>query len=203
MHQHASFCIHFHVRLYIVMQKTRLRSKEYRFRHQLHSMVILHSALKLQIELVPSTTWYNNLRKEIPKEKWDALRRKVYSRYGYRCGICKAQGRMNCHELWSFDEKRHIQTLNGFISLCDMCHHVKHIGLAGILASRGELDYEKVIGHFMKVNGCGRNVFEAHRDEAFAEWKERSKHQWKVVVGNFEKADDAPHQAGTQTNLLG
>jgi hypothetical protein len=166
-------------------------------------MAILHSSLKLQIELVPSTTWYNNLRKEIPKEKWDALRRKVYSKYGYKCGICGKKGRMNCHELWSFDDKRHIQTLNGFISLCDMCHHAKHIGLAGILASRGELDYEQVIGHFMKVNGCDRNAFERHRDNAFAEWNGRSRHQWKVVAGDFCGTEVARHHhAVAQTRLV-
>ncbi len=159
--------------------------------------------LKLRIELVPSATWYNNLRKEIPKEKWDVLRRKVYSEYGYRCGICNARGRMNCHELWSFDDRRHIQRLDGFIALCDWCHHVKHIGLAGILADRGELDYNKVVEHFMKVNECDRKTFEQYRDEAFSVWKTRSEFRWKVVIGDFEKAADKTGRMGVQTNLIG
>ena len=28
-------------------------------------------------------------------------------------------------------------TYRGFIALCDMCHHVKHIGYAGVLQARG------------------------------------------------------------------
>lgn len=158
--------------------------------------------LILRIELVPSTSWYDNLRKLIPKERWEVLRRKVYAKYGHRCGICKADGRMNCHELWEFDEWHRIQKLIGFISLCDMCHHVKHIGLAGILASEGKLDYEKVVEHFMKVNGCSRQLFELHRKEAFAIWEKRSKFDWKVVVGDFEKAANAKAETGVQAKLM-
>ncbi|MFH1285366.1 MAG: HNH endonuclease, partial [Candidatus Micrarchaeota archaeon] len=107
---------------------------------------------KLEIELVPCSTWWSNLRKTIPKKKWDTLRKKVYAQYHNKCGICGAKRKLNCHELWSYDDKKHIQTLVNFIALCDMCHHVKHLGLASILASRGQLDYETVINHFMKVN---------------------------------------------------
>jgi len=114
--------------------------------------------LKLTIELVPSTSWYDNLRKYTSKEDWDKIRKRTYAEYGNRCGICEAEGRLNCHEIWEYDDKKHIQRLVGFIALCDMCHHVKHIGLAGILASEGKLDYEKVVEHFMKVNNCDRDT---------------------------------------------
>ena len=105
--------------------------------------------------------------------------------YGYKCGICTSNGRMNCHELWSYDDRRHVQKLDGFVALCDGCHHVKHIGLAGILATRGKLDYGEVVEHFMKVNRCSWQAFERHRSDAFALWKERSKFEWKVVVGDY------------------
>lgn len=184
-------------------------------------MALVRPAFKLAIELVPSTSWYDNLRKGMKKEEWDGLRRKIYSKHGYRCGICASRGRMNCHEIWSYDDRRHIQKLDGFIALCDWCHHrqvhrlgetspageadVKHIGLASILASRGELDYDLVVEHFMKVNQCSRSAFERHRSGAFAVWEERSKFQWKVVVGNYDKAEPAePRKArGTQLNLMG
>jgi len=107
---------------------------------------------KLEIELVPATTWYTNLRKVLPPDEWDKVRRKAYADHGYRCGICGAQGRLSCHEMWKYDDEKHTQTLTGFIALCDMCHHVKHIGLAGILASEGKLDFSKVIEHFINVN---------------------------------------------------
>ncbi len=42
----------------------------------------------LKIELVPSTSRFNNLRKYTTKEDWDKIRKKAYANYGYRCGIC-------------------------------------------------------------------------------------------------------------------
>jgi len=142
--------------------------------------------LKLEIELVPKTSWYNNLRKYMDRKDWDRIRKQTYANYENKCGICGDEGRLNCHEIWKYDDKNHIQKLVGFIALCDLCHHVKHIGLAGILARRGELDYEKVIEHFMKVNNCSKRTFENHRREACKQWKERSEHDWKVDFGEYE-----------------
>ena len=103
-----------------------------------------------------------------------------YFTTNHACGICGAGGRLNCHELWQYDDKKHIQKLMGFIALCDMCHHVKHIGFAGILARQGKLDMNAVIEHFMTVNRCTKAAYSKHNDEAFEIWKERSRHNWKV-----------------------
>jgi len=147
--------------------------------------------LKLKIELVPSTSWYNNLRNKMGKRDWEQLRKKTYSSYGHQCGICDTrEGRLNCHEIWEYDDKEHIQKLIGFIALCGLCHHVKHIGLAGILAGKGQLDYEKVIEHFMKVNSCDRHTFLKHRRQAFAQWRERSQHDWQVDLGEYRDMID-------------
>jgi hypothetical protein len=142
--------------------------------------------LKLSIELVPRTSWYNNLRKVIPQEEWDKIRKRSYKDAGHKCTICGANGKLNCHEVWNYNDEMHVQKLEGFIALCDMCHHVKHIGLAGILDLQGKLDYEKVIEHFMKVNKCAERTFEEHRKIAFDEWRERSKHGWQVDLGEYK-----------------
>ena len=143
-------------------------------------------ALRLTVELVPKTSWFDNLRSVLPRSVWDKRRKRTYAEYGYRCGICGAEGRLNCHEIWEYDDENHIQRLSGFVSLCDLCHHVKHIGLAGILASEGKLDYESVVNHYMKVNGCDRKTFERHVDQAFAQWEDRSKHEWSVDLGEYQ-----------------
>lgn len=67
-----------------------------------------------------------------------------------------------------------------------MCHHVKHIGLAGILALEGKLDYEKVVEHFMNVNNCDRRTFEEHKKRAFEKWREQSKHEWHIDLGEYK-----------------
>lgn len=94
---------------------------------------------------------------------------------------------MNLHEIWKYDDKKHIQKLEGFILLCRMCHHVKHIGMAGILASRGELDFHEVIEHFCKVNKCTEKEFKKHEAEVFKVWGERSQHQWKQDFGKYKE----------------
>ncbi len=144
------------------------------------------AGLRLSVELVPSTSWYSNLRKAMPQSEWDRLRRKVYADYGHKCGICGAKGRMNCHEIWVYNDDSQLQTLSGFIALCDLCHHVKHIGLAGILAAEGKLDYEKVVKHFMEVNDCGRKTFDEHKSVAFEVWRRRSRHSWTIALGEYE-----------------
>jgi 5-methylcytosine-specific restriction endonuclease McrA len=141
--------------------------------------------MKLEIELVPATTWEANLRKVLSQSEWDKIRKKAYADYGYKCGICGVSERLSCHEIWNYDDINHIQTLKGFIALCDMCHHVKHIGRAGILAREGKLNYSKVVEHFMNVNNCDLATFKKHREEAFKQWAERSTYEWKVDIGKY------------------
>jgi hypothetical protein len=141
--------------------------------------------LKLTIELVPKTCWYSNLRRKVAPAEWDRIRRDTYAAYGYRCGICGADAPLHCHERWAYDDREHRQRLLGFIALCEWCHHVKHIGLASILASEGKLDMKRVVDHFMRVNSCDRAVYRQHRLAAFQEWRRRSQEQWTVELGEY------------------
>ncbi|WP_309713371.1 HNH endonuclease [Armatimonas sp.] len=141
--------------------------------------------LILTAELVPSTSWYNNLRNVIAREDWDWIRGEVYAYYESRCAICGVGGSLHCHEVWLYDDAAHTQTLEGFVALCPWCHHIKHLGYAGILASEGKLDYRKLIAHFMKVNGCDKAAFDAHHKAAMQQWEKRSRHQWRVELGEY------------------
>ena len=142
--------------------------------------------MRLKIELVPSTSWYDNLRKQISKTEWDKIRKQSYADANHKCAICGAEGRLNCHEIWEYDDNTYDQSLKGFIALCNDCHMIKHIGFAGIQASKGLLDMDKLIEHFMKVNSCDRETFEKHKDDAFAQWRERSTHDWQVNLGSYK-----------------
>jgi hypothetical protein len=147
------------------------------------------SELRLTIELVPAPLWYTNLRKLLPRKEWDKIRKSVYEAYGHKCGICGAEGKLECHEIWEYDDENHIQILKGFIALCPLCHRVKHFGRTSVLAAQGEItdeEYEEVVQHFMKVNRCDREAFKQHVREALEQWKQRSEHRWEVNFGPYQ-----------------
>lgn len=157
----------------------------------LHKQITLRQnadkpSLRLTIELVPSPCWYSNMRTKVSRTTWDKIRRQVYAEYHYRCGICQAEHvTLHCHEIWQYDDEQHIQKLAGFIALCEMCHHCKHIGLAGIRASEGTLDFAHVVSHFMQVNQCSQEEYQAHSQEAWDLWRERNQHQWTTDLGAY------------------
>jgi predicted house-cleaning noncanonical NTP pyrophosphatase (MazG superfamily) len=142
--------------------------------------------LELTIELVPSTVWYSSLYRLLPREVWDRIRNEIIENNGRKCQICgETEGKMNLHEIWEYNDAEHVQKLKGFVLLCAMCHHVKHIGLAGILANEGKLDYYEVIEHFCKVNKCTKNDFEKQEKKAFDVWSKRSQYEWKQDFGEY------------------
>jgi hypothetical protein len=131
------------------------------------------------------------MRSAISRTNWDRLRREVYAQYDHRCGVCGAEGKLECHEMWQYDDEQHVQRLDGFIALCVWCHHVKHIGLASILAHEGRLDYGQVIEHFQRVNSCDRDTFMTRSDEAWVQWRERNNHSWTTDLGSYASLVDA------------
>jgi hypothetical protein len=147
--------------------------------------------LKLEIELVPSTVWYSSLHRLLPRKVWDSIRNEIITNHGRKCQICgETEGIMNLHEIWQYDDRKHTQKLEGFILLCNMCHFVKHIGLTGILANEGRLDYDNVVAHFCEVNNCSKRDFERHKREAFEIWHNRSRYQWKQGFGKYKRFID-------------
>lgn len=106
---------------------------------------------KLTVEIIPSKSWYNNVRSNVSEKKWDIIRKKCYKEAGYKCEICGDNGlnqgqqhRVECHEIWNYDNKTKIQKLVGFISLCPLCHKVKHFGLAQI-SGDGEIAFHQLM----------------------------------------------------------
>jgi hypothetical protein len=134
--------------------------------------------LKLTIELVPSTSWMNNVRKVLTTTQWNALRGAVCDAAYNICEICGGEGPkhpVECHEIWQYNEKTNVQKLTGMLSLCPDCHMVKHIGLAQV---KGK--YDEALKHFMKVNKLKKRQAEEYVDEAFKLWRERSKSEWTL-----------------------
>lgn len=80
-------------------------------------------------KLVTASCWYRNLRSAAPQETWDRIRRSTYQEYGYRCGMCGTEGRLNCQEIWEHDDETQVQKIWGLITLCDWYHEAKHNNL--------------------------------------------------------------------------
>ncbi len=139
----------------------------------------------LDIELVPSTVWYSNLRSELTKAQWDHLRKNCYRAAGYVCEVCGGKGPkwpVECHEIWDFNDETHTQTLTGLIALCPSCHEVKHIGLAG-KRGRGEIARD----HLAYNNTSTTEKAEAFIEGSFLVWAERSEHEWALDISWVEE----------------
>lgn len=143
----------------------------------------------LTIELVPSSSWGDNLRSRLSKAEWDKLRKAAYKAAGYRCEICNDVGSnqgvawpVECHETWSYDESTHIQTLVKLISLCPNCHMVKHIGRAQVMGK-----HDEAVAHMQRVNKWTSDQAKAHIREAFNVWQKRSQSPWKLNLDALAK----------------
>lgn len=136
--------------------------------------------MKLKVELVPQTSWGNNLRDEanLQKHEWDILRNQCYRDANWKCEVCGGKGKkhpVECHEIWSYDDENKIQKLDGLIALCPMCHKVKHLGRSLSLNLPGVLE------HFAKVNQIeSEEEIEDYVVQVFTTWNKRSQHAWKL-----------------------
>lgn len=141
--------------------------------------------MKLTIELVPSTSWMNNVRAVLTAKRWDAVRGVVCDKAWNVCQICGGVGSkhpVECHEIWHYDDQNQIQKLVGMISLCPDCHMCKHIGLAQI-QGRGE----KALKHLMKINDLKKKEAEAYIAEAFKVWQARSQQKWTLDLSHLKE----------------
>ena len=137
---------------------------------------------RLNFQLVPDGCWYTNLRSALPKEVWDKLRRAAYARAGGRCMICGAGGRLEAHEVWSYDDEKHIQKLEDIVAVCRACHEVIHIGRTALMGREAEAQ-----AHSMKVNGATQSEYHAALGEANRVHAERSRHEWVTDISALKQ----------------
>lgn len=148
---------------------------------------ITSSKAKLTIELVPETCWFSNVRSSVSRTDWDQLKRITSAKADRVCEICWGVGPrwpVECHEIWEYDDKRHVQKLAGLIALCPSCHQVKHIGFAQI---RGKL--QEAIGHLKNINGLTTGDAHEYVENAFNKWRERSQYNWKLDISWLDQFD--------------
>lgn len=148
--------------------------------------------LKLTIELVPQSSWMNNVRAVLTAAQWNAVRTRVCDAAYNVCQICGGVGPkhpVECHEIWDYNDKTLVQKLTGMLSLCPACHRVKHIGFAQV-QGKGE----QACRHLMKINGFSKKEAEKYIANAFVIWKNRSQQQWTLDLSLLKEYGIDPNK---------
>lgn len=144
---------------------------------------------KLTIELIPKTCWFSSVRTMVSIKEWNKLRFASYELANNKCEICGDNGlnqgykhRVECHEVWEYNDETHTQKLIRLISLCVRCHQVKHIGRANAMGKQAD-----VFKQLEDVNGWDHKQVVTHVAESFELYKERSKYQWALDISVLKK----------------
>lgn len=143
--------------------------------------------IPLTIELVPTTCFFSNVRSQVPPKVWNKLRKESYKNAKYKCEVCGGSGlkqgykhALECHEIWSYNDEKLIQKLEGLISLCPQCHQVKHIGRTTIIGKQAE-----AFKHLEIVNGWNHKEVVDYVAEAFITHRWRSNFDWVLDINTL------------------
>ena len=129
----------------------------------------------LMPDMLPVTTWEQNIRFKLGTDAWDRMRRHAYRAAGFRCEICGAKGRLEAHEWFELENETTTQRLKRIIALCPLCHAAHHVGLA---QRRGVLP--DVRRHLRDVNGWSESELNHAMSEAYEVWQQRCEWPWHV-----------------------
>jgi Domain of unknown function (DUF5710) len=149
----------------------------------------------LFIDMIPSTSWFRNVRAAVDPDDWHRLRTMVYGRAGHRCEACgcpphKASGKfLEAHERFAYDHATRIQALRRLICLCTWCHTVTHFGLAQVRGQAG-----RARTWLETVQNMYPWQSDTHIHEAFAAWEARSQIAWTLDLTVITNAGIAVHQ---------
>ena len=143
----------------------------------------------LKIELIPSTSWGDNLRSRMKPAQWNRLRKNQYQKANHQCEICGQTGKnqgynwaVECHEVWGYDDVALVQELIGLIALCPLCHLVKHFGLAQVQGRE-----RQALQHLQDVNGWDHGTAKHYISYIAGVWKRRSKYDWRLDLGYLQR----------------
>ncbi|MFY9308127.1 MAG: hypothetical protein WAQ28_03655 [Bacteroidia bacterium] len=151
-----------------------------------------HSTLKLQIELVPRSCFWLNVRSKTTKSQWDKIRLISYQKTNNLCAICGGRGTkhpVECHEVWIYDDTTMTQRLGFFQAICPLCHEVKHIGLARMRGNE-----ERAFNRFKEINQLDEVMARQIKSAVFKQWNIRSMQEWKLDIEHLKEWNIEPKE---------
>jgi hypothetical protein len=135
---------------------------------------------RLRIELVPRPLWGKTLAKDLPRAKWRALRTWALERTDNACEVCGFQSHggtgLMCHEVWSYDDERGIQTSAGMEIHCSDCDRVTHFGRTTTLG-RADL-VKQALSRLGQVNNWSDQEVRAYVRKTREVWLGRNGRDW-------------------------
>lgn len=143
---------------------------------------------RLQIDLIPKTSWGASLAGSLTPSSWSALRKPFIEKNGNRCQLCGQRGKavsksiqdVDSHEVWSYEETsdgKKIQKLKGMLSLCSSCHLMFHLGFAKV---DGKFDLTK--RRLQRMEQLTDEEISIRINEIFKTWERRSAFEWEIDI---------------------
>ncbi|UXF74652.1 hypothetical protein K7574_21395 (plasmid) [Stenotrophomonas maltophilia] len=142
---------------------------------------------RLTIELIPSSCWYKNVRSNVRVATWSRLQSLISTASGGRCEVCGGQGPQHpveCHEVWTFDDRLLRQRLDRLVALCPACHGVKHLGR---WLARGQV--QRPLAWYCHVNHVTPAEAAAAVRAALELNAQRSRRQYRLDVSWLQRVD--------------
>lgn len=142
--------------------------------------------LGLRFVFIPAGIAHKNLASVLPGTEWERLRRLVVERAGARCEACGSKVSPRCHEVWKFNDRRHVARITRLRALCESCHVATHADSEKDLRMVGRDSHISVKEHFMRVNGLSEQEFWRHWKAETERLERRHDYKWTVDYGRYK-----------------
>lgn len=126
------------------------------------------------VDLIPETSWCSSLANMLSAKSWKLLRDVVIAMAG-GCEDCGARDKLECHEIWSYDEDHGVQKLSALRSVCKDCHETYHLGYASI-RNRYDIAFNRLV----MMSRILKHEEEEFEDEIFSKFLRRSEIEWTL-----------------------
>ena len=132
----------------------------------------------IDFELIPASSWCNNLRNILTRQQWTNISKVVRNKTDGNCEICGRNVKtLHAHETWEFDYITNMQKLIKIRAVCPMCHSTIHIGRSAILGK--ELPALK---WYAKLNNISFEEAKSDENKALEIYEQRSKINWNIDI---------------------